>query len=586
VIACALATWIIAERFSLSRPSLIDDWWNITVSPEQSLDFPQLVAPDEPRFRPAYTLWNYIQWHILGAPESLIWPNIANIGRILLLVAGLAAFTALALGAQRAGPGWGSLVLVLLPPLLVVTVPQFDVDLARFGPQEPVLVGGLTLGGSLLFLGCRELTREAATRRRGRIAFVLALGYLSWLLGVYQKEASVCVAVVVAFLVFGYRNSLRRRFASLDTRTRVSLAAIGAAALLPVAHVAIEVIVISREHSESVLGAGESLTSRARNVGTALEVMPTVLGTPVGSWLLVIVAVGIVIRFIQRKPDWTEVGLLAGALAFLAWSTQVGLYPSRYFLPFVALLAVAFSRLMNQLPPPVRWATIVAVVSSIELRSVVLETRLGWCILVAVACCIGYGFLWRRPEWTHAGLVVGPLAALMWSPQFGLYPSQQFQPVIVLVALGAGLLLIRRPALLQPLSIVVFTSLALLVAEPGRTAVESWTSSERSGISLVDAVSRLDASGCPVVIAGLDAERATALPVLVRMRQLPRSSCQTTEAFLVSDQLKVERVSQRICASRRDILGSWPHFGVVVQVTRCRSIAPDAKAFVTRTRMK
>src|SRR5687768_8108267 len=65
MIACALATWIIADRFSLSRPSLIDDWWNITGSSEPA------------RFRPAYTLWNYLQWHLFGAPESLIWPNVA-----------------------------------------------------------------------------------------------------------------------------------------------------------------------------------------------------------------------------------------------------------------------------------------------------------------------------------------------------------------------------------------------------------------------------------------------------------------------------------------------------------------------------
>ena len=481
VIACALATWIIADRFSLSRPSLIDDWWNITVSSEPS------------RFRPAYTLWNYVQWHLLGAPESLIWPNVANVGRVLLLVAGLAALTALALGAQQADEyALGFLALVLLPPLLVVTVPQFDVDLARFGPQEPILVGGLTLGGSLLFLGCCELAREDASRRRPRIAFLLSVGYLFWLLGVYQKEASVCAAVVAAVLALASRHSLRRPSAALEKRTRVALAAVGAAALLPVAHVGVEIIVISREHSESVIGAGESLTSRARNVGTALESMPSVLGTPVGWGLLVIVAAGIAVRFIQRRPDWTQVALLLGAFAFLAWSTQVGLYPSRYFIPFVSLLAVAFSRLLSQLPPFVRWA-----------------------------------------------------------------------------------------------SIVIFASLALLTAERGRTAVESWTASERKGISLVDTVARLDASGCPVVIDGLDVERAAALPVLVRMRHLPRGYCRTTRAFLISDQSNANRVSRHICATRaRDILGSWPHFEAVVQVTRCRAIAPAAESFVTRNRMR
>ena len=264
VIAFALATWIISPRFSLSQPSLIDDWWNIILSQRQVLDVTQFYAPDEPRFRPAYMLWNYGQWHILGAPESLIWPNVAGVARVLLLVSGLALFTALALGSRRTRHGLDSFALVLLPPLLVVSVPQFGVDLARFGPQEPVLVGGVMLGGSLLFLGSRELAREDKSPSNVRVALLLSLGYLLWLLGVYQKESSVCEAVVLGLLAFGNRDSLRQSFARLETRRRVSLAAIGVAAALPLVHVAVSTIAISRGETRSALGAGESPVDRAR----------------------------------------------------------------------------------------------------------------------------------------------------------------------------------------------------------------------------------------------------------------------------------------------------------------------------------
>ena len=142
----------------------------------------QATAFDEPRFRPAYTLWNYVQWHSFGAPENLIWPNLANAGRLLILVCGLALFAALALGAKRAGPPLVSLALILLPPLLVVTSTQFGVDLARFGPQEPLLVGALMLGGSLLFLGCLALLSESGGPSGMQVALILGVGYLLWML--------------------------------------------------------------------------------------------------------------------------------------------------------------------------------------------------------------------------------------------------------------------------------------------------------------------------------------------------------------------------------------------------------------------
>ena len=89
-----------------------------------------------------------------------------------------------------------------------------------------------------------------------------------------------------------------------------------------------------------------------------------------------------------------------------------------------------------------------------------------------------------------------------------------------------------------------------------------------------------------VVIDGLDVDEA-ALPVLVRMRHLPRGSCPDRHEPSSSAISRTQIVSRHICATRaRDILGSWPHFEAVVQVTRCRAIAPTAESFVTRNRMR
>lgn len=528
-------------------------------------------------------VWNYFQWHILGAPESLIWPNVASVCRVLLLVSGLVVVTALALGAQRATDRLSAFALVLLPPLLVVTVPQFGVDFVRFGPQEPVLVGGVMLGGSFLFLGCRDLVSGDASRRRTRVALLLLLGYPLWLLGLYQKESSVCVAVVVALVAFGNRHSLRRGFAALDRGKQVLLAAVGVAAALPLAHVAVEAVVIAR--GQSVLGAGESPTERARHVGTALRAMTSVLGTPIGSWLLLIVGAHVAVRLLQRKPDWTQIALLVGALVSLAWSTQIGLYPSRYYLPFLSLLAVAFSRLLSELRPSLRWVAIVVFLSALELREILFGTHLGWCILIGAAWGIGYGLIRHRSEWIFTALVVGVLASVAWSPEVGLFPSGYYQPGIAAAAIGVGLLLVRRPNLLMPASAVVAAGLVFLMAAPARTAVDDWVDSERTASSLVNLVARLHASGCPVVVTGLDVERAAALPVLVRLQKLPRVSCRATEAFVVSGPLRTELPSHRICAAgARESLGSWTLTGERVRVTRCK-IAPAAMSFVLRNRM-
>ena len=268
----------------------------------------------------------------------------------------------------------------------------------------------------------------------------------------------------------------------------------------------------------------------------------------------------------RRKVDWVQIALLAGALLVLVWSTQVGLYPSRYYIPFVSLLAVAFARLISELQPSVHWASIVAIMGAIQRRSSVLRTRFGRCIVA---------------------LVVGALATVAWDPWSVLLPSEHYRLGVGLTAFGVGLLLIPSTTLLKPALAVSVAGLMVLAAAPGRSEVDGWTASERAAGRLVDVVARVNASGCPVVITGIDVERAgPALPAPVRLRNVPHSSCATEEAFVVSGPFHSKPAPRRFCAGdNEEDLGAWILTGEVVRVTRCSEVLPAAKSFVTRNRM-
>ena len=131
--------------------------------------------------------------------------------------------------------------------------------------------------------------------------------------------------MVIGVLALGNRHALNRQLARLNVRRRMLLGAISVAAVLPLIHVVIETAMISHQQTESVIGAGESLTDRVRHVATGLETMPIVLETPIGWFLLLVVGSDTILRLWRRKPDWVQIALLAGALLGLAWSTQVGL---------------------------------------------------------------------------------------------------------------------------------------------------------------------------------------------------------------------------------------------------------------------
>ena len=214
----ALATWLISPRFALDLPSLVDDWGAIARSPDQLADVLRLTNPEAQRFRPSWILWNYLQWHTFDAPGGLVGPNVWNVLRIVVLVAGLTLATALALPTPRSrADAVLRALLAATPVLMILSIPKFAPELARFGVQEPLLVGGMALGGSLLVLAARSVLDERAIPA-WRV-FVLAFaGGVFWVVGVYQKEASLAVVpLLVATAIAGWGRLARARPAAKGT---------------------------------------------------------------------------------------------------------------------------------------------------------------------------------------------------------------------------------------------------------------------------------------------------------------------------------------------------------------------------------
>jgi hypothetical protein len=349
VVVTGVAVWVTSPRFELDTPSLVDDWAAITHSSDQLSDLARFENPEEKRFRPGWILWNYVQWHTFDAPEGLVGPNVWNVLRLLVLVAGLSLATMLALPRPR--KPWEAVLFPLLaavPALLVVMVPKFARDLTRFGTQEPLLIGGLALGGSLLFLAGRSLLGERPLAAWQIAALAIAGGTL-WLVGAYQKESSLCVLPLVAAVVFAGRSQLRT-WPRLSSARKVALGGIGAVVIFPLVHVAVETLRITAR-GDLVYDAE---VDGGRGILRGLEILydwrhevfspdaRVVIWGAVGATLLAAV--------VRRRVDVIAVGALAsGALTF-AFAAQSGVVVSRYYIPLYALFAVALVLSLARLP--------------------------------------------------------------------------------------------------------------------------------------------------------------------------------------------------------------------------------------------
>jgi hypothetical protein len=345
-----LAMLVVSPRFGLDHLSAVDDWAAYSRSPQAlrelaRLSYDPTAVGDTHRYRPAFTgVWNGLVWHTLGAPGSLVGPNVWNTLRILLFVGATMALVLAAL--PRTTRLAVRVALAAGLPALVVTTPAPARDFARFGPAEPILVGAMVAGALLLVLGTGRWLTGAAWRHT---AVPLGAGYALWLLGVYQKEISVCFFVAAPFVYL----FLDRHWREQGTIERPLLGygrfrVVAVAMLLPLVHMAYEIwrvaatgTIIYRQHTpQGPAGVADRLV---HGTATQWAQMLSTLGSPL--WpTLGLAGIALAVRSLRRRSttDWLVAGFVVTGWALLAFEalSRAGTL-SRYFLPSIVLFGTA-----------------------------------------------------------------------------------------------------------------------------------------------------------------------------------------------------------------------------------------------------
>jgi hypothetical protein len=391
LLVVALAIWLISPRFSITGPSLVDDWSNLDNAPHAldeltGLSYDPAEVHDTRRYRPSYTaVWNSLQWHTFGAPGNMTGPNFWAVVRVGLLIGALILLTAFSLrstvlrrlrSAELAT--WAS-----APALLLILTPPLTRDLARQGPVEPLMFGGMVLGGLLIVLGLRRLL-AASGKTRGWIGITVAtmvVGYVLWLFGVYAKEASIGVlALLVPLYIVLDRNWRAQGIIDRPLHRHWSFRIVAVALVVPLLHMLYEISNVTAG-GETVYGADvpsglggwvTRLWDSAELQWNAAPMLEVELWTAVAfalPWLLLAWVLA------HRRVPWLALGLIATAIAIYLFQGLANVAVTRYFIPVTALVAVAAILLLVDGPFLLRVAALVGVavfaVQGLDARDVV-----------------------------------------------------------------------------------------------------------------------------------------------------------------------------------------------------------------------
>ena len=347
-----LAAWLTSPRFSITGPSLIDDWAEVRWSPlafHQALHLGYDPATyDAGRYRPAFwAFWAQLQWHTLGAPETMRGPNLWNVIRNGMFGLGLAGVVVGAIRPavrERLGPAWLA-ALAAVPGALVVSTPQLTRDFARLGPQEPLLVGGMALGLVIALAGLhRWVAARDGTRGNGIGAVALGIGaFLLWAVGVYQKEAAICAVLILPFLVL----ELRDRWPEVARIPRWIPLGLAVVFVVPLVHVFVEVRRIS---------AGGTLiygTAVPHGIAEWYDRLTTALSQQWGAisgavaapyWQVIALVTPLLVALSwwrTRRVPWLAIGLTVLALAVLVFQGVPLAAQTRYLIPPLGIVAAA-----------------------------------------------------------------------------------------------------------------------------------------------------------------------------------------------------------------------------------------------------
>ena len=378
LVACVLIVGAItlaalAPRLHHDFPSLIDDWTAIQDSPDQLREVLRLGSPEGQRYRPGFIAWNALQWHTLGAPDGSTGPQLWGLVRVALLVVGVTLLAALVVStvggaSTRRDPRW---LLVVGVPLAALTAPSLAIDVARYGPQEPLMVGCMGLGAVLLVGAMRTLLGAAAVT--GWTVAAIVAGLVVWAFGVFQKEPSICVLLLAPFLLPILRAQ-RPHWARLDRGRRTGIVLTSAGVLLPFVPMVGRTLQLSLadERFYGEIAAQKSFSQRVSDqLGQAAEILHSHFPTAIAVAAIVMLAVTLV----RSRIDWLSAGFVVVALAFVLFAAEAGVVASRYYLPAIVLTALAVARIAVTLG---RGAVVVAGVVLIGFGCYQAYDARGW----------------------------------------------------------------------------------------------------------------------------------------------------------------------------------------------------------------
>jgi hypothetical protein len=379
VLTAAVGVYVVSPRFSAVRgPSLVDDWTQLYNSPFALHQLEHLSfnpgAYDAMRYRPAFWLWSYLQWHTLGAPQAMAGPNAWNVLRIcaLALALALVAVATVHPRHRREHPVLLGL-LAAVPGILVFSTPAFGVDLTRLGPQEPLLIAGIGLGGLTLLLAA-----WLALERRAHLAVVGLVGLLGlvvWTFGVYTKEAAICVFVLAPFLALELRARWPRPEAS---RARIGIAAaIGVLAIVPLLQLTVQLIHLAGArklvyNSTPPHGVGQWLTRIGSTLSQQWNGIPAHISTG-ALWqglAIVLPLMLVAVWWRTRRPQWLALGMLLLGWSVLVFQGLPKVVDPRYYMPVFAAFAIVLVALLAELPSALR-TTVLSGVAVLALIGIV-----------------------------------------------------------------------------------------------------------------------------------------------------------------------------------------------------------------------
>jgi hypothetical protein len=370
VLVMAVTLWILSPRFQAHFPSLVDDWFAIHNGPSAlshlvHLDYSPEKVHDPRRFRPGFqAIWNWLQWQTLDAPGGgMVGPNLWNILRVAALTGGVMLLVVLGAPAGRRRTWWTTAA-AALAALVLVSIPAMMFEIARFGPGEPLLVGAMVVGGTLLVAGTARWIRGA---RWTAVVPALVGGYLLWLLGVFMKEASICFLALAPFLWLELSRRARAAHGTSRPLWREPRAiGVAALAVVPVLYMLYQVKKIAGG-GKTVYGA--DIPSNASGFADRLHDaflgqwagIQAEVGTPLMTGLAVAAGAAVLASgATRRRVPWLGIGLVVTAWVVLVFQGLGGEFAPRYYLPTIALFLAAIAVALLDAPVALRTAAAVA----------------------------------------------------------------------------------------------------------------------------------------------------------------------------------------------------------------------------------